>query len=192
MAGPARFTVILDACVLYPAVVRDALMSLHFEGFFASKWTARIENEFVRSLLRDKPDMEEGRLRRTCEHMHANVPDWEVRDFEDLIGSLELPDPDDRHVLAAAIRGHADCIVTTNLVDFPPEYLARWDLEAIHPDDFIMLQLGLNPVQALKAFKSMRLRLRNPPMDAERFCDNFRWSGLLQTATRLSEDLELL
>lgn len=192
MAGPPRYTALLDACVLYPAVTRDALMSLHVAGFYAAKWTAMIEQEWRRNLLLNRADLTEQQLDNTCQQMHRVVRDWRVFNYESLIEALELPDVDDRHVLAAAIRGHADCIVTFNLQDFPVDYLATFDIEVIHPDDFCFLQLELHEVNALKAFKAMRMRLRNPPMTPEAFVANLGQVGLARTADRLAEDMELL
>lgn len=192
MAGPSRYTALLDACVLYPAVIRDALLSLHAECFYAAKWTTQIEHEWTSSLLAKRPDLSAAQLAATCEKMHRAVSDWEVADYMDLVEGLALPDVDDRHVLAAAIRGHADCMVTLNLDDFPKDYVARFDLEVIHPDDFIFLQFDLDEVSALKAFKGMRGRLRRPAMTPEEFVSSLAQAGLGRTAARLSENLALL
>lgn len=192
MAGPSRYTALLDACVLYPAVTRDALMSLYVAGFYAAKWTAAIEQEWRRNLLVNRKDLSEQQLDNTCQQMHRVVRDWEVLNYESLAAALTLPDADDRHVLAAAIRGHADCIVTCNLKDFPVDYLATFDIEVIHPDDFCLLQLDLHEVNALKAFKAMRKRLKNPEMTPDAFVANLGQVGLVRTADRLAEDLELL
>jgi predicted nucleic acid-binding protein len=167
-------------------------MSLHVAGFFAAKWTPLIEQEWIRNLLLNRPDLTQQQLENTCQQMHRAVRDWEVFNYESLVDALSLPDVDDRHVLAAAIRGHADCIVTFNMQDFPTEYLATFDIEVIHPDDFVLLQLDLHEVTALKAFKAMRLRLKNPTMTPEAFVSNLAQVGLARTAERLSEDLELL
>lgn len=112
--------------------------------------------------------------------------------YEHFIDALELPDPDDRHVLAAAIRGHADCIVTANLADFPKDYMARFDLEVIHPDDFLVLQMDLDKLRAMATFKAMRSNLTRPPVSTEAFIENFVKFGLVRTASRLAEALELL
>ena len=125
MAGSARYTAILDACVLYPATLRDLLLSLARDGLFHARRSERIQDEWVRSLLKRRPELEEAALRRTCELMARAVPDSVVKGFEDIEPGLQgLPDPEDRHVLAAAICGHADAIVTFNLADFPASALA--------------------------------------------------------------------
>lgn len=115
----AKFTAIFDACVLYPAPLRDLLMSLALTGLFRAKWTAAIHEEWIGNLLRNRDDLTRPQLERTRDLMDRAVPDALVAGYEELIDPLTLPDPDDRHVLAAAIRGRADVIVTSNLKDFP-------------------------------------------------------------------------
>jgi nucleoside-diphosphate-sugar epimerase len=99
--------------------------------------------------------------------MNEAVRDCLVTGYEELIGSLTLPDPDDRHVLAAAIRAGAEVIVTYNLTDFPAETLARFDIEAQHPDDFLVSLLDVAAAVVCAAVKRQRESLRNPPKSAE-------------------------
>lgn len=192
MAGHAQYTALLDACVLYPAVVRDALLSLNEAGFFAAKWTRTIDAEWTSNLLANRQDLTAEQLNATCEAMHEAAVDWEVVNYEELAETLTLPDPKDRHVLAAAIRGHADCIVTSNVSDFPPEYLSTFDLELFHPDDFLVCQIDLDEVGALKVFKAMRKRLANPPLPVDRFIATFEKNQLVRTAARLSSSSALI
>lgn len=183
----------LDACVLYPAPVADALISMHVAGLYTAKWTAKIDEEWLNAVLRTRPEIREG-LERRRDAMHAAVPDWEVEaaSYEALIPGLALPDANDVHVLAAAIAGRVDCIVTANSRDFPPAVLAVHGLEVIHPDDFLVYQLDLDPIPSLAAFKEMRQRLRNPALDAEAFAAVLERSSLLATAERLREAAELI
>lgn len=193
MAGHARYTALLDACVLFPAPVADALVSLHVAGLYTARWTSRIDQEWIRGVLRERPELE-GKLTRRRDAMRAAVPDWEVsaESYEALMPCLDLPDKDDVHVLAAAIAGHADCIVTANLKDFPEVAMDRHGLEVIHPDDFIVFQLDLDPYPALAAFKEMRARLRNPALDAEEFIRALERSALAITGQRLRDALSLI
>lgn len=126
--------------------------------------------------------------------MRDAVPGWEVEaaGFEPLMASLELPDPNDVHVLAAAIAGRVDCIVTANLRDFPTGVLAAHGVEVIHPDDFLVYQLDLEPYTALAAFKGMRQRLRNPALSPEQFAAALERHLLAATAQRLREASELI
>jgi hypothetical protein len=108
MAGYYRYTAVLDACVLYPAPLRDLLMSLAVEGMYGARWTAQVHDEWVRNLIAKRPDLDKQKLLRTAALMNEAVEDALVENYQYLIPALDLPDPDDRHVLAAAIVGHAD------------------------------------------------------------------------------------
>lgn len=193
MAGHARYTALLDACVLYRVAVADALMSLAATGLFAAKWTTRIESEWIASLERDRPDLQ-GRLDKRRDDMRAAAFDWEVAEsaWRDVQLHTDLPDPDDAHVMAAAIAGHADCIVTDNARDFPPAVLAPFGITVIHPDDFIVQQIDLNPIVALGAFKAMRARWHRPQASAVDFARALERNGLAATAQRLAEAADLI
>lgn len=116
----ANFTVVYDACVLYPAPLRDLLMRLALTELFRARWTDDIHEEWITNLPADRSDLTRDQLERTRTLMNANVRDCVVQGYCDLIDGLELPDPNDRHVLAAAIRVHADVILTFNLEVFRP------------------------------------------------------------------------
>ncbi|MDM0075353.1 PIN domain-containing protein [Variovorax sp. J2P1-59] len=191
MAGSARFTAILDACVLYPQLVRDILMRLTFAGLYHARWSATIENEWTRNLLEKMPGQARA-IERTVLLMREAVPDCLVVGHESLIPGLELPDPDDRHVLAAAIAGHADAIVTYNLKDFPAEVLAVHHIEAQHPDEFIMNQFELHELAALTAIKEMRATWTHPARSAEELVKALELRGLPQTAVYLAEASKLI
>ena len=193
MAGSVRGTAILDACVLYPATLRDLLLSLARDGLFHARWTERIQDEWVRNLLKRRPELQEAALRRTCELMARAVPDSVVQGWERIETSLVgLPDADDRHVLAAAICGHADAIVTFNLSDFPATALHPYGIELQHPDDFVLNQLDLNPIAALKSIKAMRSRWRNPQLTAASLVEAIEKLQMPLVAARLREVADLI
>ena len=129
------FVVLDDACVLYPAPLRDLLVRLANTGVVRARWSAAILDECFRNILENRPELKPEALQRTRELMTRAVPDCMVTGFEQLIDGLVLPDADDRHVLAAAIRAGAQAIVTFNLDDFPAERLQPYNIEAKHPDD---------------------------------------------------------
>jgi len=188
----ANLTAIYDACVLYPAPLRDLLMHLALTGLFRAKWTDAIHDEWIRNVLQNRPDLSREQLERTRSLMNIHVRDCLVTDYEDLIPAIILPDPDDRHVLAAAIRGRADVIVTFNLRDFPPDTLAHHGIEAQHPDEFVVHLLDLAPGPVCAAVKRQLENLHQPPKSAEELLDTFESQGLPQTVARLREFLELL
>ena len=175
----------LDASVLYPAPLRDLLLELAISGFYRAKWSARVHDEWTRALLRSRPDLTAARLERTRRLMDAHVHDVLVTGFEDLVPTLELPDPGDRHVLAAAIRAEADIIVTANLKDFPASSLAPHGLEAEHPDAFLARLCGRWPARFVEAFHRVRSRLRHPPLSADEHLRALRRSGLRATVAEL-------
>ena len=100
----AKFTALYDACVLYPAPLRDLLVRLGGSGLFRARWTNQIHDEWICNVLENRADLSRERLERTRDLMNEHIFDSLVTGYEDLIPSLELPDADDRHVLAAAIQ----------------------------------------------------------------------------------------
>jgi predicted nucleic acid-binding protein len=192
MAGYLQYTVVLDACVLYPAPLRDLLLSLAVEGVFRARWTARIHDEWTRNLLVNRPDLTPERIGRTVTLMNKAIEDCLVENYEYLIDSLQLPDPDDRHVLACAIVGHADAIVTFNLKDFPEQSVAAHEIEILHPDDFLIAQYNLDPIRILSIIKANRERLRSPPKSADDFIATYEQQGLAQTCAALRLAVELI
>jgi predicted nucleic acid-binding protein len=192
MAGYFRYTAVLDACVLYPAPLRDLMLSLASTGIFHARWTSMIQQEWLTNLLANRPDLPRDALLRTATMMNMAVEDCLINKFEFLIDSLALPDPGDRHVLAAAIVGHADAIVTFNLRDFPPSALVPHGIEVLHPDDFLVAQYDLASIEFLKSVKANRLRLRNPPKTPEQMVATYEAQGLTQTALLLREAIGLI
>ena len=165
------YTVILDACVLYPAPLRSYLMYLANTGLFRARWTDQIHDEWIRNLIKNKPDLDPAKLERTKQLMNDNVPDCLVEGYEPLIAGLTLPDVDDRHVVAAALKGQAEAIITFNLKDFPPSELNPLGLSAIHPDEFLSDMFELNPSFCIKAAQQQRRSLKRPTMSATEFLD---------------------
>ena len=191
MAGSSRYTAILDANVLYPQLLRDTLLSLAVARLYHARWTATIHGEWTRNLLLTRPDLAT-KLPAVVALMNSSVPDCLVTHYEKLAESLELPDPDDRHVLAAAIVGHADAIVTFNTKDFPPAVLQPYGIEVQHPDEFLMNQLQLQKIPALSAIKKMRARWTNPERPALALIAAFEKRGLPLMADLLREAVDLI
>ncbi len=179
------FTVIYDACVLYPAPLRDFLMRLALTDLYRAKWTDAIHDEWTRNVLADREDIKPEQLQRTRQLMDSNVRDALVTGYEFLIPTLSLPDKDDRHVLAAAIWIQASHIVTFNLKDFPKEELAKYYVEAVHPDDFIADLYDIDAEKVLQAAATHRRSLKNPEKTVEEYIDTLLKQGLPQTANLL-------
>jgi predicted nucleic acid-binding protein len=165
--------------------VRSLFMHLAAGGLFHPRWTDAIHEEWIRSLLAARPDVTRQKAERVRELMNAHVLDAQVTGYEDLIPTLELPDPDDRHVLAAAVRCGATGIVTFNLSDFPQETLTPHNVEAVHPDEFVVRLLDRNTAAVCAACARHRATLKNPPKSVEEFLSILERAGLTQTVTIL-------
>lgn len=192
MAGYRCYTAVLDACVLYPAPLRDLLLCLGEAGLFRARWTLRIQDEWIRSLAGKRPDLDPVRLRGTAEKMVRAIEDSLIDNADSLIESLTLPDPDDRHILAAGIVGHADAIITFNLKDFPESVVRNYGIEVLHPDDFLVAQYDLDPIRFLSVVKAMRERLRKPPKSAGELIHTFEQQSLPQTCEILRAASDLI
>jgi len=163
VSGAAPFVAFLDASVLYPALLRNILMHLALADLFRARWSDRVQEEWIAALLKVRPDLTHQRLARVRALMEAHVGNALVSGYEHLIAQLTLPDPDDRHVLAAAIHGGATVIVTANLRDFPAATLAGHGIVARHPDAFLLDRFASSPGDVLDTLRTLRLDLKNPP-----------------------------
>ncbi len=177
----AGFVALYDACVLYPAPLRDLLMHLALSGLFRARWTTRIHDEWMRNLLAKRTDLTRGQLERTRDLMDASVPDCLVTGYEGLEEQLTLPDQDDRHVLAAAILCQAGMIVTFNLKDFPAATLAPLGITAQHPDEFIEHAFGINPAAVIEAVRDHRASLVRPSKSVDELLDCYLKQELVTT-----------
>lgn len=187
----SRPVALLDACVLYPQMLRDVMITLARAGFYRAKWTAQINDEWVRQLIRRNPDREHQVL-RTRELVNLSLEDCLIENFEHIIETVALPDPNDRHVLAAAIHGRADFIVTLNLSDFPSNVLEAHGIVAQSPDDFLASLTEDAVPQACESMRTLRKRYRNPAMSAEEFLASLSRKGLNRTVDLLGQRIDLI
>jgi len=185
----ATLTALLDACVLYPQTLRDLLLNLARTDLFRARWTDLINDEWTRRLLEKKAGKADSVV-RTRALVNQSVENCLISDYEAIIPTLQLPDPDDRHVLAAAIVGQADLIITLNLDDFPPEELEPFGIEAQHPDTFVAHLIGLDQEAVCAAIRRMRERYKNPPMTAAEYLDSLDKKGLTRSALLLRAFLD--
>jgi predicted nucleic acid-binding protein len=183
------FTAVYDANVLHPPGIRDLLVRLGQTGLFRAKWSEQILDEMVRSILERRPDLDPERLARTRELMCEAVADCLVTGYEPLVDGLTLPDPDDRHVLAAAIRCSAVVIVTSNLKDFPPSALEPFNIEAQGPDQFVLDLVNLAPARVAAVIQQQSAALQHPPRTVDELLDDLS-RNLPRAAAALSAFLE--
>jgi hypothetical protein len=194
-----RFTVVLDACVLFPMFTRDVLLTLADHGFYNPKWSERIHAEWTANLIARlqasgvavNPSAQIDAVRRT---MDRAFPDALIRNVPPDSEAVLPVDPKDRHVVMAAAAVRADAIVTFNLKDFAVDHLhAELSIEVIHPDLFVGDLIDLNETRVVGAFRELRARKRHPPWEIDELIERARRSGLQQTAAWLEgEDIRRL
>jgi predicted nucleic acid-binding protein len=180
------FIAIYDADALYPNTLRDLLIRIaQLPHLVQARWTEQILDEVIRALQKNRPDISDEKAHRLRELVNAAVRGCLVTGYEPLIPSLALPDPDDRHVLAAAIKSNAQVIVTRNLRHFPKDRLAPWGVKAKSPDDFVRDQIGID-AQAVWACVQQIVdsRTRHPVTIDDVLAELVR-SGLVGTAAAL-------
>ena len=181
-------TAILDACVLYPAPLRDFFMHLALLDLFRARWTEEIHTEWIRNVLANRPDLRAEQLMRTKELMNAHAGDSLVIGYESLIENLILPDVNDRHVLAAAIHCKANFIVTFNLKDFPVSVLRSFGITPIHPDEFILSLIEIDAERVFSAAERQRKTLKNPPKSKSEYYETLVGNGLVRTVNKLRQN----
>jgi predicted nucleic acid-binding protein len=185
MSEDERPWAFLDASALYPSLLRNILMRLAMRDLFRAFWSERIQDEWTRAVLRNRPHLSSVSVERTRRLMDENIDGASVSGYEPLIETITLPDADDRHVLAAAIHCGASIIVTANLRDFPRDALSSYSIEARHPDTFILGLLSDSPDEVIDALRELRGDLVNPPMTASELLAALARQGLAASAEAL-------
>lgn len=182
-----NFAVLYDSCTLYPAPLRDLLMHLALTDMYRAKWTNEIHEEWISSVLSNRKDLDRHFLERTRDKMNLYVRDCLVENYQFLIPTLTLPDPNDRHILAAAIHSSCSVIVTYNLKDFPKKIIGKHGIEAQHPDEFIINLFDLSTETVCYALKKHRISLKNPPKTTEEYLATLQKQSLKNTVEKIQE-----
>lgn len=183
----ASFTVIYDANVLYPAPLRDLLIRLAKTDLVRARWTDEILDEVFRSILKDRTDLKAENLARTRQLMCDAVRDCLVTGYEPLIPALQLPDADDRHVLAAAVRCGAQVIVTNNVKDFPEMRLVPLTIEAQVPDEFVLNLIDLAPEVVLETIAKQAAGLKKQKTTVDELLGTLEKNGLEKSVAEIRE-----
>lgn len=181
------FSVVYDACVLYPSSLRDLLIRVARAGIVQARWSESILDEAFGSILAKRPDLDAEKLERTRRLMNSALPAAMVHGHEALIDGLNLPDPKDRHVLAAAIRSGAQAIVTFNLKDFPEDTLGHFDIEPKHPDEFLMNCIDISSSTVMQVITELAGDYRNPQLTVPELFAALRGRGLVQSIAKLND-----
>lgn len=185
------FVVILDANVLYPFRSRDVLLTFAQLGLFRARITDEIMDEWTRNLIANKPDLEAS-VRSQAEAIKDAFEECFVVGYEPLIDSLALPDLDDRHVLAAAIKCSAQVIVTENHKDFPADVLDEHDLITLSADDMLANTFDLFPIECARALRTVRKRYGNPPFTQSEFLLDLTKFGMPKLAAMARSSIDYL
>lgn len=176
---------LLDACVLYPTVMRELLLGAAGAGLYTPLWSPRILEEWARAVARNIPA--DAALARTeIALARAAFPEAEIAPAPDTEAALALPDPADTHVLAAAIDGHADILVTDNRADFPTRTLARHGLLRLDADMFLKTLHDDNPDALHQVAETVRARaetLSGMPWDMRKLLKKARLYRLAKALT---------
>ena len=183
MIHSTRYICVLDTNVIYPIEIRDLLFWFAHDDLFIPKWSKHIFDEW--EIVMKRKGVSEKEIKKRINWANLAFPDALVENYEFLIDSLELPDPKDCHVLAAAIKTNANIIVTNNLKDFPEKYLENFGLEVKNADDFLTEVIDLNQEIAVNSFRKLVMNRRNPNLDEYQVLDSFRRTGLTNTANYL-------
>ena len=186
-----RFVVILDANVLFPFRKRDVLLRFYHAGLFRARWSEQILDEWTRNLLALKPHLADS-IRAQQRAMQEHFPEALVIGYEQLVAALDLPDLDDRHVLAAAIQCGAQHIVTDNLADFPANRLEPYDIEAIDADEFLSRTFDLYHAEALAVLRQLRAHYNNPAYKPPEFVLDLTAKGLPKLAARVRQSQDFV
>lgn len=187
------FIVFCDACVLYPAPIRDLLMELSLNELLQLKWSKRVLDEWIENLLKNRPDLTRDRLENTIALMKKAVPDCLIEDYESIEKDLNLPDANDDHVLAAAIASKANYIITANLKDFPQEYVSQFKIKVCHPDELFILIIKKNAMKFISVIKACQRKLKKPAKTMGEYLLNLDMNcNLSKTVTYLEKHKNLL
>lgn len=186
----ARFTAFLDACVLVPIAPCDTLLRMADSGAFRPLWSARVVDEALRALERIHPDVDRSRFLSRFRSMDEAFEDALVEGWEPLEQAIDLPDPNDRHVVAATLRGRADAIITENVKDFPDTVLRPLGLEVIRLDDFLLDQYDLNPAATCRVVREQAAAMMRPPIELEMLLARLERSGAPRFAASIRKGME--
>ncbi|KRC61059.1 hypothetical protein ASE14_08900 [Agromyces sp. Root81] len=185
----ALYSAVLDACVIVPVSICDTHLRLAERLLFRPMWSAHILIEARHAVLRVHPELDPAAIDRRFHLMNESFPDAEVRQYERLIDGIDLPDPGDRHVLAAAIRAGANAVITANLRDFPSEVANQYGIDVIGPDDFLLDQLDMASSHVIETIREQADATKHPPLSLDDLLVKLARAGVPQFADEVARRL---
>jgi predicted nucleic acid-binding protein len=180
---------LLDACVLVPITLCDTLLRVAQAGGYEPRWSHLIIEEVRQAVLELRPDISPERLERRLGAMGRAFPKALVGGSLEIAAGIDVPDPDDAHVVAAAIQGRADAIVTANVSDFPIAALRVRGIDVVHPDLFLAERSGLSPKALARIVAEQAAHSRNPPREASDVLMMLAKTGISRFATLIQAEL---
>ena len=179
-----------DACILYPFHLRNIVVQVAVDGLVDARWTNAIHDEWMRNLLTNTPGLSAEHLAATKQLMNVALPEATVADYEKHIQTVKLPDPDDRHVAAAAIEAGASMIVTWNLRDFPVSELRKHSLVRQSPDAFLAGLYAQAPDTLIGSLANARRNLSRSRVSAHDFIGVLRDQRLVKLAAQIEKHID--
>ena len=184
----------IDSCILYSMGIRSFIMWLSINKVFQPIWSETIHQEWILALSKNKNSpykIDPTILLNIKRLMNYHSPHSTITDYEDISYNLSLPDKNDSHVLAAAIKSNSQFIVTFNLRDFPTSYIEQFNIKIIHPDDFLVLIYKNNKNDFIKSFEQMLSVFKNPKINIVEQCAFFKKLKLTKTADKILKHYKL-
>jgi predicted nucleic acid-binding protein len=182
----AAFPAFLDTCSLFGSYLCDTMLRLAEAGAYRPLWSAGVLDELQRNLV--KRGIGEEAVTHRIGQMRRSFPDAEVSGYETLVEQMTC-DVKDRHVLAAAVRSHAEVLVTFNVTDFPEASVTPYDIEVVSPDDFLLDQLDLYPGLTVAALQAQAASYISPPMTVEDLLGRLAAAGIPRFAAEARRHL---
>ena len=192
----SRYSVILDANILFSGIKRDILLRIATNGLYRPRWSSHVLGEVKFSLAKFRNASDED-IALLISTLNDDFPDALIYGYKSLITGLELPDANDRHILAAAIRGRCDGIVTENVRDFPKEVVGQYGLDVARTDDFLCYQLDIDEPMVifavLRNLYALRRKWKNFSFtDYLRILRKDRLMGFADRLERLKDVIEFM
>lgn len=181
---------VCDACILYPFHLRNVIVQAAVDRLFHARWTDAIHDEWMQNLVANTPGLPADRLMATKRLMDLALPEARIAGYEQHIPAINLPDPDDRHVAAAAIAAGASTIITWNLRDFPVGALRKHNLVRQTPDAFLADLHEQLPEQTTGSLANARRNLRRSRVSASDFIDILRGQKLIRLAAQIEKHID--
>ena len=192
MISATKPIALTDTNILYSAGIRDILLQIAISELFEPKWTPDIRDELIDTFRKTRPDIDQQRIEGIWSGMNHYFPNALVTGYEYLVDNLVLPDPNDRHVLAAAIHANCDYIVSEDRKHFPAAALEQYGITRLRADDFLLMLLHSSPGEFIDAVRVVLARLKSPPYSVEEYLDKRMQDGLPKTVAELRIHAHLL